>query len=91
MLPCLSNIFLRYIFFTGLLQTHKELQYGRVSAVELVQAVSELLSTAGIQMDVEKQSLLQNAISMQEQFKESQAALLLEQVCLLHAIWSTIF
>jgi len=61
-------------------QSCQELRYGRVSAGELVQAVQELLSAAGIHMDVEKQSLLQNTISLQDQLKESQAALLLEQV-----------
>lgn len=62
------------------MQSCQELQYGRVSAGELVQAVQELLSAAGIHVDVEKQSLLQNTISLQEQLKESQAALLIEQV-----------
>ncbi|RVW45462.1 hypothetical protein CK203_079741 [Vitis vinifera] len=57
----------------------KELQYGRVSAAELVQAVHEMLCSAGINMDVEKQSLLQTTLTLQEQLKESQAALLLEQ------------
>ncbi|XP_038718957.1 sacsin isoform X2 [Tripterygium wilfordii] len=57
----------------------KELQYGRVSAQELVQAVHEMLSAAGINLDVEKQSLLQKAITLREQLKESQAAVLLEQ------------
>ncbi|KAI4370762.1 hypothetical protein MLD38_019073 [Melastoma candidum] len=60
-------------------QPSKELQYGRVSPAEMVQAVQELLSAAGINMDVEKQSLLQNTISLQEQLKDSQAVLLLEQ------------
>ncbi|MCL7051872.1 hypothetical protein MKW94_023113, partial [Papaver nudicaule] len=53
--------------------------YGRVSPAELVQAVSEMLSAAGINMNAEKQSLLQTALTLQEQLKESQAALLLEQ------------
>ncbi|KAL5540659.1 hypothetical protein UlMin_042851 [Ulmus minor] len=57
----------------------KELQYGRVSAAELVQAVDEMLSAVGIHMDVEKQSLLQKTVMLQEQLKESQTALLLEQ------------
>lgn len=65
------------------LQPGKELQYGRVSATELVQAVHEMLSAAGISMGVESQSLLQKTITLQEQLKESQAALLLEQVCIL--------
>ncbi|KAJ8747299.1 hypothetical protein K2173_011564 [Erythroxylum novogranatense] len=60
-------------------QATRELQYGRVSAEELVQAVHEMLSAAGINMDVEKQTLLQRTVSLQEQVKESQAALLLEQ------------
>lgn len=60
-------------------QPIKELQHGRVSAEELVQAVQEMLSAAGIRMDTEKQSLLQSTLSLQERLKESQAALLLEQ------------
>ncbi|KAL4347431.1 hypothetical protein GQ457_17G023690 [Hibiscus cannabinus] len=60
-------------------QPIRELQYGRVSAAELVQAVNEMLSAAGINMDVEKQSLLQQTITLQEQLKESRTALLLEQ------------
>lgn len=58
----------------------QDLQHGRVSAVELVQAVHEMLSSAGINLDVEKQSLLTTTLTLQEQLKESQAALLLEQV-----------
>lgn len=45
-----------------------------------MQAVNEILSTAGVNMDVEKQTLLQRTIALQENLKESQAALLLEQV-----------
>ncbi|XP_047319790.1 sacsin isoform X2 [Impatiens glandulifera] len=60
-------------------QANKELNLGRVSAMELVQAVQEMLSTAGISMDVEKQSLLQRTLILQEQLKESQVALLIEQ------------
>ncbi|KAL4575550.1 hypothetical protein LXL04_022397 [Taraxacum kok-saghyz] len=60
-------------------QAIKELEHGRVSAEELVQAVQEMLSAAGIRMDTEKQSLLQTTLSLQERLKESQAALLLEQ------------
>uniref|UniRef100_A0A9I9DSX1 RING-type domain-containing protein n=1 Tax=Cucumis melo TaxID=3656 RepID=A0A9I9DSX1_CUCME len=56
-----------------------ELQYGKVSAEELVQAVNEMLTTAGINVDIERQSLLQKALILQEQLKDSQAALLLEQ------------
>jgi sacsin len=55
-------------------------QSGKVSAVELVQAVNEILYAAGINMDVEKQALLQKTIDLQDNLKESQAALLLEQV-----------
>ncbi|KAM4120132.1 hypothetical protein ACJW30_03G110200 [Castanea mollissima] len=61
------------------LQPGKELQFGRVSAAELVQAVQEMLSAAGINMDVEQQSLLHRTINLQEQLQESRAALLLEQ------------
>ncbi|KAL3825148.1 hypothetical protein ACJIZ3_021177 [Penstemon smallii] len=57
----------------------QDLQHGRVSAAELVQAVHEMLSSAGINLDVEKQSLLKTSLTLQEQLKESQAALLLEQ------------
>lgn len=54
-------------------------QYEHVSPAELVQAVHEMLSVAGINLDVEKQSLLQTTLTLQEQLKESQAAFLLEQ------------
>ena len=64
-------------------QPVQDLQHGRVSAAEVVQAVHEMLSAAGINMDVEKQSLLQMTMTLQEQLKESQAALLLEQVGIL--------
>ncbi|KAK4261932.1 hypothetical protein QN277_004866 [Acacia crassicarpa] len=57
----------------------REVQYGKVSAVELVQAVNEILSAAGVNIDAEKQGLLQRTIALQENLKESQAALLLEQ------------
>ncbi|KAL3502258.1 hypothetical protein ACH5RR_036707 [Cinchona calisaya] len=60
-------------------QPVQDLQHGRVSAAEVVQAVHEMLYAAGINMDVEKQSLLQMTLTLQEQLKESQAALLLEQ------------
>ena len=62
------------------MQPLRELQYGKVSASELVQAVNEILSAAGINMDVEKQALMQRTIALQENLRESQAALLLEQV-----------
>lgn len=58
----------------------QDLQHGRVTAAEFVQAVHEMLSSAGISVNVEKQSLLQTTLTLQEQLKESQAALLLEQV-----------
>ncbi|KAK1273593.1 hypothetical protein QJS04_geneDACA019168 [Acorus gramineus] len=60
-------------------QSSKQPQYGQVSALELVQAVHDMLSTAGIDMDSEKQTLLQTTLNLQEQLKESQATLLLEQ------------
>ncbi|WCJ40041.1 Zinc finger C3HC4 type (RING finger) family protein [Euphorbia peplus] len=60
-------------------QDCKQLQYGQVSAGELVDAVQEMLSAAGINMDEEKQSTLHRMITLQEQLKESQAALLHEQ------------
>ncbi|KAL6536566.1 hypothetical protein OROGR_001809 [Orobanche gracilis] len=73
----------KYIGMTvsGHWQRHpvQDLQHGRVSAAEFVQAVHEMLSSAGINLDMEKQSLLQAALTLQEQLKESQAALLLEQ------------
>ena len=40
-----------------------------------------MLSSAGINMDAEKQSLIQTTLTLQEQLKESQVALLVEQVC----------
>jgi len=55
-------------------------QSGKVSSAELVQAVNEILSAAGIKMDVEKQTLLQRTLNLQENLRESQAALVLEQV-----------
>ncbi|KAK9115561.1 hypothetical protein Sjap_014508 [Stephania japonica] len=61
------------------LQQARELQYGKVSAAELVQAVHDMLSAAGINIDSEKQSILQTSLTLQDQLKESQAALLLEQ------------
>ncbi|KAJ3689238.1 hypothetical protein LUZ61_018402 [Rhynchospora tenuis] len=54
-------------------------QYGRVSASEVVQAVNDMLSAVGISFDVEKQALLQSTISLQDQLKDSQVALLVEQ------------
>ena len=55
-------------------------QSGKVSAAELVQAVNEILSAAGIKMDVEKQALLQRTVNLQENLKESHTTLVLEQV-----------
>lgn len=60
-------------------EVSKELQYGKVSAAEFVQAVHDMLSAAGISMDVEKQTLLQTTLDLQEHLKESQVALLVEQ------------
>lgn len=56
-----------------------ERQYGKVSSRELVQAVHDMLSAAGIDMDAGKQTLLQTTLSLQEQVKDSQVALLVEQ------------
>lgn len=64
-------------------QAIKELEHGRVSAEEFVQAVGEMLSGAGIRMDTKKQCLLKTTLSLQERLNESQAALVLEQVCIL--------
>lgn len=50
----------------------------------MVQAVNEMLSAVGMHMDVEKQSLMQKTITLQEQLKDSQTALLLEQVYVLN-------
>ncbi|KAK9663814.1 hypothetical protein RND81_14G000300 [Saponaria officinalis] len=61
-------------------QTRKNLQYGRVAPEELVQAVHEMLSAAGVSVDMEAQILLRTNLTLQEQLKDSQAALLLEQV-----------
>lgn len=41
-------------------------QSGKVSAVELVHAVNEILSAAGINMDAEMQALLQKTVDLQE-------------------------
>lgn len=60
-------------------QLSKDLEYGRVPSKELVLAVHEMLSAAGINMDVEKQSLLQTTLTLKEKLEESQAAFLLEQ------------
>lgn len=62
------------------LQPVNETQYGRVTAKELVEAVNEMLSAAGINMELENQSLLQRTITLQEELKDSQAAFILEQV-----------
>ncbi|CAM0901691.1 unnamed protein product [Alopecurus aequalis] len=55
------------------------LEYGKVSSTELVQAVHDMLSAAGVRMDAEKETLLQTTLSLQDQLKESQVALLMEQ------------
>ncbi|CAF2017384.1 unnamed protein product [Brassica napus] len=60
-------------------QPVNETQYGRVTAKELVEAVHEMLSAAGINMELENQSLLQRTITLQEELKDSQAAYILEQ------------
>lgn len=57
-----------------------EMQYGRVTAKELVEAVHEMLSAAGINMELENRSLLQRTITLQEELKDSKVAFLLEQV-----------
>jgi hypothetical protein len=41
-----------------------------------------MLSAAGVRMDAEKETLFQTTLSLQDQLKESQVALLMEQVCL---------
>ncbi|GAB2275278.1 hypothetical protein Dimus_010038 [Dionaea muscipula] len=61
------------------LRKGKDLQLGRVSPAELVQAVQEMLSAAGISMDTGKQSLLKTTLTLQEKLKESREALVLEQ------------
>ncbi|RAL41091.1 hypothetical protein DM860_008789 [Cuscuta australis] len=64
---------------TNQLRAGKDLQYGRVSPAELVHTVHEMLSAAGISMDMEKQSLLHTNLFLQEQLKDSQTSLVLEQ------------
>jgi sacsin len=61
------------------LQTGEHL-YGKVSASEVVQAVHDMLAAIGINFDAEKQTLLESTISLQDQLKDSQVALLVEQV-----------
>lgn len=63
------------------------LEYGKVSSTELVQAVHDMLSAAGVRMDAEKETLLQATLSLQDQLKESQVSLLVEQVCLLRYLY----
>lgn len=79
----------------SLCQNPEDLQYGKVSAKELVQAVHDMLSSAGINMDAEKQALLQTTLTLQEQLKESQVALLVEQVChrlmFLHFLYTNVY
>jgi len=62
------------------LQPVNEMQLGRVTAKELVEAVHEMLSAAGINMELENQSLLQRTLTLQEELKDSKVAFLLEQV-----------
>jgi hypothetical protein len=40
-----------------------------------------MLSAAGVRVDAEKETLLQTTLTLQDQLKESQVALLMEQVC----------
>ena len=54
--------------------------YGGVSAAEMIHAVHEMLSASGINMDAEKQTLMQMNLTLKEQLRESEAALLVEQV-----------
>lgn len=65
----------------SLRQLGQGMQYGRVSATELVQAVHDMLSASGISIDTEKQALMQMNLTLQEQLRESEVALLVEQVC----------
>lgn len=51
----------------------------RVSTSEIVHAVADMLSVAGIPMGIEQQSLLQKTLALQEQLATSQAALVVEQ------------
>ncbi|MQL84571.1 hypothetical protein Taro_017080 [Colocasia esculenta] len=60
-------------------QVAMDLQYGRVSAAEVVQAVHDMLLASGISLDAEKQTLMQTTLTLQEQLRESQVALLVEQ------------
>lgn len=62
-------------------QTARELQYGKVTAEETVRAVHDMLVAAGISMDTGQQTLLQTTLTLKEQIKEFQVALLVEQVC----------
>jgi sacsin len=61
-------------------QPVNEMQLGRVTAKELVEAVHEMLSAAGINMELENQSLLQRTLTLQEELKDSKVVFLLEQV-----------
>ncbi|PWA82169.1 zinc finger, C3HC4 type [Artemisia annua] len=90
---CSSRVFCFKNFSTGynFLATHvmpeevevqppiEDLERGRVSAEEYSEAVEELLSGAGINLEMEKQCLLKKTLCLQEQLSGSQAALLLEQ------------
>nr|XP_043618269.1 uncharacterized protein LOC122589997 [Erigeron canadensis] len=59
--------------------TIKGFEHGGVPAEEFVQAFKEMLSGGRINMDPKRQCLLQTVLSLQEQLKTSQAALVLEQ------------
>nr|XP_043618245.1 E3 ubiquitin-protein ligase MYLIP-B-like [Erigeron canadensis] len=60
-------------------QTIQCLEHGGVPTEEFVEAFKEMLSGARINMDPKRQCLLQTILSLQEQLKESQATLVLEQ------------
>ncbi|KAI3817640.1 hypothetical protein L1987_11436 [Smallanthus sonchifolius] len=57
----------------------KEVELGHIPPEEFVQAVEEMFSVAGINMDTEKQCLLQTTLSLHKQLNESHAALMIEQ------------
>ncbi|XP_057820319.2 uncharacterized protein LOC131033191 isoform X2 [Cryptomeria japonica] len=51
----------------------------KVSSSEIVHAVADMLSAAGIPMGLEKQLLLQQTLTLKEELTSSQAALIVEQ------------
>ncbi|KAH9323718.1 hypothetical protein KI387_018357, partial [Taxus chinensis] len=51
----------------------------RVSTSEIVHAVADMLSAAGIPMGLDQQSLLQQTLTLKDQITTSQAALVVEQ------------